>query len=354
MPRFIKKLSKKKGLPPGTLIHVGEEKEQKVISSVIHYNAQKFSQKIIKNLDEYVLSDGKDEITWINIDGVHQTEIIEQIGNNFNIHPLVLEDILNTDHRPKIEDFGEYIFIVLKMMYFKGKKNYIQAEQVSLIVSENNVISFQEQDGDVFGPIRDRLENNLGKIRKMKADYLAYALIDSIVDNYFAILEEVSEKIESLEVHLVTNPTPNTLQQIHNMKSDLIFLRKSVWPLREVISSLERRDSKIIAESTQIYFRDIYDHTIQVMDAVESAREMLASMMDIYLSSISNRMNEIMKVLTMFSTIFIPLTFIAGIYGMNFQFMPELRWKWGYFGALGIMAVTAIMMALFFRRKKWL
>ena len=354
MPRFIKKLSKKKGLPPGTLIHVGEEKEQKVISSVIHYNKKNCHQNVISTLEEYVLSDQKDEITWINIDGVHQTEIIELIGKNFNIHPLVLEDIVNTDHRPKFEDFGDYLFIILKMIYYNNKGKYIQAEQVSLLVAENYVISFQEQDGDVFGLIRDRLEKNLGKIRKMKGDYLAYAIIDSIVDNYFTILEEISEKIESMEDHLIINPNPHTLQQIHNMKSDLIFLRKSVWPLREVISSLERRDSKIIAESTQIYFRDIYDHTIQVMDAVESAREMLGSMMDIYLSSVSNRMNEVMKVLTIISTIFIPLTFIAGIYGMNFQFMPELGWKWGYFGALGVMVIIGIIMTLFFKRKRWL
>ncbi len=354
MSRLIKKISKKAGLPPGTLVHVGKEKDETIKVTIIDYDEKHFEEREVKKVEECLPFKDKPTVTWINIDGIHNLGIIEAIGKHFGLHPLVLEDIVNTGQRPKMEDFGDYIFVVLKMIYYDEKEDEIKTKQVSLIISKNFVISFQERKGDVFNPIRERIGGSKGRIRKMGADYLAYALIDSVIDNYFVILEKVGEKLEGMEEDLVTNPTPETLQAIHSLKREMIFLRKSVWPLREVIGGLERGESKLVQESTQIYFRDVYDHTIQVMDAIETSRDMLSGMLDIYLSSVSNRMNEVMKVLTITATIFIPLTFIAGIYGMNFQYMPELGWHWGYFAGLLVMGIIGISMLVYFKRKKWL
>ncbi len=354
MPRFIKKISKKAGLPPGTLVHVGKVKDGTVKITIIDYDEKHFEERKVKKVEEFLPFKDKPTVTWINIDGIHQVDIIETIGKHFGVHPLVLEDIVNTGQRPKMDDIGNYIFVVLKMIYHDIKEDEIKTEQVSLLISQNFVISFQEREGDVFSPIRERIRGSKGRIRKMGADYLAYALIDSIVDNYFVILEKFGEKLDGMEEELLTNPTPETLQAIYSLKKDMIFLRKSVWPLREVIGGLERGESKLIQESTQIYFRDVYDHTIQVMDAIETSRDMLSGMLDIYLSSVSNRMNAVMKMLTIIATIFMPLTFIAGIYGMNFQNMPELGWRWGYFAVLLVMVAIGISMLVYFKRKKWL
>jgi magnesium transporter len=266
----------------------------------------------------------------------------------------MLEDILNTDQRPKMEDFGSYIYIVLKMFYPAEPGTEFNTEQVSLILGPNYLISFQESEEDVFEAIRERIRNGKGRLRKLGADYLAHAVLDTIVDHYFVVLEKLGEREEDLEEVLTKNPTTRTLQAIHQLKREMIFLRKSVWPLREVISGLERAESPLIQASTGIYLRDIYDHTIQVIDNVETFRDMLSGMIDIYLSSISNRMNEIMKVLTIIATIFIPLTFIVGLYGMNFKYMPELEWPWGYPAVLLLMAAVSGFMLLYFKRKKWL
>jgi len=354
MPKLVKKSSKKIGLPPGTLIHIGDKKTENVEITLINYDEAQYQEREIKKIEECFPFSDKPAVTWININGIHDVEIMGKIGEYVGLHPLLLEDIMNTDQRPKIEDFGDYIFIILKMIYYNEKKNEIEIEQVSLILGLNFVISFQEREGDVFNPIRERIRRGKGKMRKSGADYLAYTLIDAIVDNYFVILEGTGEKIEEMEEKLVANPTPNTLQGIHNLKRDMIFLRKSVWPLREVISGLERTESLLIKESTGIYLRDVYDHSIQVIDTIETFRDMISGMLDIYLSSISNKMNEVMKVLTIIATIFIPLTFIAGIYGMNFVYIPELQLRWGYFAALFIMAVVSIIMLIYFRKKKWL
>jgi magnesium transporter len=288
------------------------------------------------------------------VDGIHEVEIIEKIGKNYGIHPLLLEDILNTEQRPKLDDFDDYMFLVLKMLSFDEERGEITTEQVSLILGQNYVISFQEREGDVFNPVRDRIRNAKGRIRRMGADYLAYALLDSIVDSYFLILERIGDRIEGLEEDLISNPDEKTLQTIHHLKREMIFLRRSIWPLREVISGISRKESNLIKESTEIFLRDVYDHTIQVIDTIESFRDTVSGMLDIYLSSLSNRMNEVMKVLTIFASIFIPLTFVAGIYGMNFSNMPELGWKWGYFCALAIMAGIGISMLFYFKRKHWL
>jgi len=352
---LIKKRSHKAGLPPGTLVHIGEKKVEKARITIMDYDETNLEEKEAKTIEESYPFKEKPTVTWVNIDGLHQLDIIEKLGAHFGLHPLLLEDIVNTEQRPKMEDYGDYIFVVLKMLYHADENDTeTQAEQVSLILGSNFVISFQEREGDVFEPVRDRIRKKKGRIRKAGADYLAYALLDAIVDNYFIILEKSGETIEDAEQQLTVNPTQETLQFIRKLKKEMIFLRKSVWPLREVVSGLERSDSPLIHESTSAYLRDVYDHTIQVIDTVESYRDMISGMLDIYLSSISNKMNEVMKVLTIFASIFIPLTFVAGVYGMNFEFMPELTWRWGYFALLAVMALIGISLVFYFKRKRWL
>jgi magnesium transporter len=353
MPKFKRRKARKAGLPPGTLVHIGERKIETVKITVIDYDESAYESKQIAKIEECFPFKDKPTVTWINVDGIHDVEVIEKIGKNYGIHPLLLEDILNTEQRPKIEDFDNYLFLVLKMLSFDDEQKEIKTEQVSLILGPNYVISFQEREGDVFDPVRDRIRNAKGRIRKMGADYLAYALVDSIVDSYFIILEKIGDKIEGVEEDLISNPGEGTLHTIHFLKREMIFIRRSVWPLREVISGMSRKESILIKKSTEIFLRDVYDHTIQVIDTIENFRDMVSGMLDIYLSSISNRMNEVMKVLTIFAAIFIPLTFVAGIYGMNFSYMPELGWKWGYFAVLSLMAGIGISMLVYFKKKHW-
>ena len=312
MPKLTKKRSEKAGLPPGTLIHIGEKKSEIPKITIMDYGEAHFQEKETKTIEECFLFKDTPTVTWINIDGLHQVEILEKLGECYGFHPLVLEDILNTDQRPKIEDYGEYLYIVLKMLDQSNQSNEILTEQISLILGPSFVISFQESEGDVFDPIRERIRTGKGRIRKMGADYLTYALLDSIVDNYFIVMEKLGEKIEFLEEELVKRPIPETLQTIHHLKREMIFFRKAVWPLREVIGSLERGELPLVKETTRIYLRDVYDHTIQVIDTIETFRDMVSGMLDIYLSSVSNRLNSVMKVLTIIATIFMPLTFLPG------------------------------------------
>lgn len=351
---FMTKFSKKPGLAPGTLVHVGEKKVEKVRIRMIGYDEANLEERELETVDECVPYKDKPTVTWINIDGLHEVDVIEKIGINFGLHPLVLEDIVHTDQRPKMEDFENYIFVITKMLSYDEKENQIKTEQFSLVLGQNYIITFQERVGDVFELVRDRLRKGKGRIRKRPPDYLAYALIDAVVDHYFIVLEKLGERVESLEGELITNPIPETLQTIHHTKRELIFLRKSVWPLRELIGGLERGESSLVDEKTTVFLRDVYDHTIQVIDMVETLRDMVSGMLDVYLSSVSNKMNEVMKVLTIIATIFIPLTFIAGIYGMNFEFMPELKWHWSYPIVWGIIIAVGITMLLYFRRKRWL
>jgi magnesium transporter len=354
LPGLVKKKLKKVGLPPGSIVHIGNKRDEKVKITIVNYSETKFQEKEAKSLGECFPHKDNSTITWINIDGVHEIKVIEEIGKHFNLHPLILEDIVDTDQRPKIKDFGDYIFIILKMLYCDKKSNTIRVEQVSLILGKNYIISFQEREGDVFSFIRERIRNNIGRIRKLGADYLAYSLMDAIVDNYFTIIERLDEEIENLEDKVMIQPNPSNVQAIHKLKRDLIFLRKSVWPLREVISFLEKGESPLVLKSTNIYLRDVYGHTIQVMDTVETLRDIISGILEIYLSSINTKMNEIMKMLTIIATIFIPLTFITGIYGMNFQYMPEIKWYWGYPVVLSIMVAIGIGMLIYFKRKKWM
>lgn len=354
MSRFIRKRGIKIGLPPGTPVFLGEKRAEKTKISAIDYDETQFQEKVVETVEECFPFKDTPTTTWINIDGMHQVDIIEKIGTHFNLHPLIMEDIVNTDQRPKVEDFGHYVYIVLKMLYYDEKSNEVHVEQVSLILGENFVISFQEREGDIFDSVRGRIRNAKGRIRKMGPDFLAYSLVDAVVDNYFLILEKMGEEIEELEDRLVIDPKPETIKEIHRLKREMIYLRKSVWPLRELINNLDRGESSLIQKATRLYLRDVYDHTIQVIDNVETFRDMLSGMHDTYLSSLSNRMNEVMKVLTIIATIFIPLTFIAGVYGMNFKFMPELNWRWGYYVVWTTIVTVAAVMLLFFKRKKWL
>ncbi len=352
--KLVKKTSKKMGLPPGTPVFVGEKKVEKIRISYIDYDEAKFEEKEVEKIDECVPFKDTPTVTWINIDGLHQVDIIEKLGKYFDLHPLILEDIVNTEQRPKMEDFGQYIFIITKMLFYDEKEGETKIEQVSFILGERFVISFQEVAGDIFEPIRERIRKGKGRIRKMGADYLAYSLLDAIVDAYFIILEKLGERLEELEDKIIAESRPETLQEIHKLKREMILLRRSVWPLREVVNSLERGESSLIKKACRIFLRNVYDHTIHVIDTVETYRDMVSGMHDTYLSSISNKMNEVMKVLTIIATIFIPLTFIAGIYGMNFEFMPELKWRWAYFIVWGVIVFVAVLMVLFFKRKKWM
>jgi magnesium transporter len=354
MRKFIKRSSKKAGSAPGTLFFVGEKKVEKVTVTIIDYDADSLQETEVASVDECLAYRDKKSVTWINISGLHDVEIIEKLGEKFNLHPLLMEDIVNTEQRPKLEDYDDYLFVILKILYAEGENHFIQHEQISLIITPSLVISLQEKEGDVFDPVRQRIRKGKGRIRKSGTDYLGYALIDTIVDHYFKVFEEIGEKIEVLQEEVLSKPDPATLQAIQKLKREMIFIRKSIWPLREIISGLLRSESALIKGDILPYLRDVYDHTIQVIDTAETFRDMLSGMLDIYLSSLSNKMNEVMKVLTIMATIFIPLTFIAGIYGMNFEFMPELKWHWSY-PVLWIILITIfVAMVFWFKRKKWL
>jgi magnesium transporter len=354
MPGSTKRMSHAAGLPPGSLVHIGKKRDEKIRITIIDYDEDQFQEKEAKTVEECFPFKDKPTVTWVNIDGIHDVDIIAKVGQHFGIHPLVLEDIVNTGQRPKIEDFQSYLFSVVKMLTYDENERSIDSEQVSIVVGPHFVISFQERQGDVFEAIRDRIRNSRGRIRSAGSDYLAYSLIDAIVDGYFIILENLGDRIEVLEDEVIENPGSETLQAINKMKREMITLRRSVWPLREVIGSLERGGSSLIQQTTMTYLRDLYDHTVQVADTIETYRDMVSGTRDTYLSSLSNRMNEIMKVLTIIATIFIPVTFIAGIYGMNFAFMPELSWRWSYFIVWGVMLGVGGTMIAYFRKKGWL
>ena len=354
MLKLFHKTSDKAGLPPGSLVHVGEKKIEHTKISVIDYNETQHDELVVKTVEECFPFKDSPTVTWINIDGLHDTDVIKNIGNHFGLHSLVQEDILHTGQRPKLENLDDYIFVTLKMLDYDTESEEVNAEQVSLILGRNFVISFQERAGDIFYFVRNRIRNGRGRIRRRGADYLFYALIDSIVDNYFSILERYGERLEILEEELTENPTRETLHVIHALKKEMILLRRSVWPLRELISGMEREESTLISEPIHVFIRDLYDHTIQVIDSVDTMKEILSGLQDLYLSSVSNKMNEVMKVLTIFASIFIPLTFFAGIYGMNFEHMPELKLRWAY-PALWIFLISvALGLLSYFRRKKWL
>ncbi|MBD3277743.1 MAG: magnesium/cobalt transporter CorA [Candidatus Aegiribacteria sp.] len=324
---------------------------EEVRLSYMRYNENLYEEKESASVEECSALCSSDNVVWINVLGIHDPKVVEEIGEHFRIHPLTVEDIVNTSRRPKFEDFESYIFLVLRMLEYSSGE--MSSEQVSLLLGSNYVITFQEKAGDVFSPVRDRIRNCKGRIRKFGADYLAYALMDAVVDSYFLMLESIGNRIEEVEDRVVLEPEPETVSEIHRFKRAMLYMRRTVWPLREEISQLEQSGSDLVRDSTQIFFRNLYDHTIQVIDTTETYRDTVSGMHDTYLSSVSNRMNEVMKVLTIIATIFIPLTFIAGVYGMNFRNMPELYWEYGYYITLGVMFLVAVAMVIYFKRKKW-
>jgi magnesium transporter len=353
--RSVQRRSRKSGLPPGSLVYVGEDRDTARSVKLFHYDEEHCTETVIEELGQLSKLCCSSGISWINIEGVQNAQQIESIGDHFQLHPLLLEDIMNTDQRPKIEDFEQYVFLVLKMLSLDPKRGELRSEQVSFVLGNNYLLTFQEGlPGDVFNGVRERLQNNKGRLRKEGADMLAYSLLDAIIDEYFVILESAAERVEALEDRLLTSAEPQLVKDLHRLKRDVLFLRRSIWPLREVISRMTRGEYQLIQTAAVPYFRDLYDHVIQVIDSLENFRDSLSNMMDIYLSIINNRMNEVIKVLTIIATIFIPLTFIVGLYGMNFKYMPELEWHWGYFSVLGFMALCVVFMLAYFRKKHWL
>jgi magnesium transporter len=340
--------SRMAGLSPGSLVHIGQKKTEAVSIRAFDYDENEFTEKTVTDYEECRPFRDSPQVTWIDVVGLHDPKVIESIGQLFGLHPLIQEDILNTEQRPKAEIFEDYIYVVLKTLTTDKASESLSVEQVSLIIGSNYVISFQEQPSDVFDSVRERIRTGKGRIRKCGADYLAYRLIDSIIDNYFVVMENLGEKTEVLEDKVLVDANEGVLHEIYVVKREIVLMRKAVWPLRELIAVLQRGETRLIQESTQVYLRDIYDHSIQALDTVETFRDIMAGLMDIYLSSISNRMNAIMKVLTIIATLFIPLTFIAGVFGMNFAWMP------GYPACLALMATVAGGMLVFFRRNRWL
>ncbi|MHB9075568.1 MAG: magnesium/cobalt transporter CorA [Desulfobaccales bacterium] len=356
MPKTLRRMARKAGMPPGSLVFPEEPGHASACITVIRYSDTGFVENEFDEFAQCLPLDRKEGVTWINVNGVSQVKTLEKLGESFSIHPLVLEDILDVEQRPKIEDYESYLFIVLKALRHlpDDREIEVHSDQVSLILGSDYVISFHEDGGDLFAPIRERLQTGKGRIKKLGADYLAYSIIDLIVDNYFVALEAFSDQVEYLEDEVVVKPSPQTLRSVHRFKNDMIMLRKSLWPTREVISRLERRESPLISENLTMFLKDVYDHTIIAIETVETYRDILSGMLDIYLSSMSNRLNEIMKVLTIIATIFMPLTFITGFFGMNFRFMAELHWQYGQsLSILLMLAITGVML-WYFRKKRWI
>jgi len=343
---------KKTGMAPGSAVYTGTKNTEPVRMHAITFNKDAVTEYECQSVEQLPLCKDQSNVAWIDVCGLHSVSLIEQIGAKYGIHPLTIEDILHVGQRPKIEEFDDYVYVVLWMMY-AGADDIVQ-EQVSFIVTDTCVITLQEQPGDVFDPVRERIRSRKYRINSSQSDYLAYALIDMAVDSYYTVMENVDEIVTDLEERVLVDTSTRVLHDLYQMKRRILQIRRALWPLREVASKLERTETKLVKKATRIYFRDIYDHTIQVIDTVEHYRDLLSGLLDTYLSSASNKMNEVMKVLTIIATLFIPLTFIAGIYGMNFQHMPELSWKYGYLAVWGVMALSAGLMIHYFKRRKWL
>jgi magnesium transporter len=339
---------------PGTVKYIGKKREAPVRFHLMDYNEDELIEKEIGSIKEFMDYKGNSSITWLNVSGVHDEDIIKELGENLNIHPLVMEDIANTTKSPKVEEFDDYLYIILKMAYFDEDQNQASMEQLSIVLGSDYVILLQEREGDILEGLRERIRQSRGRFRQLGSDYLVYAILDAVVDNYFNVLERLGEDIEKMEEILVVSPDRDLLMKIYQLKRELVFLRKSIWPMREVANNMYRMEHALVHEGTGVFFRDVYDHTIQVVDTVETFRDMASGMLDLYLSTTSNKMNEIMKVLTIFAAIFIPLTFIAGVYGMNFEFMPELHHKYAYPAWWGVTILLGVGLLIYFKRKKWL
>jgi len=352
-PKIRRKTSAKIGLPPGSIVYLGEKKVEKITITLTEYDENNTETYEIKSAEEIDPFTDTPQVTWVSVCGLHETDFLKQVGEKFKIHPLVLEDILNTDTRPKIEVTDDYLFIVMKLLTFNAEQKILETEQVSFILGRTFLFSFSERTDDIFNPIKDRIKGQLGKIRKRGSDYLLYALMDIVVDHYFLALEKIEERIEILDDEVINNTDKSHIESIYNLRNLLLIIRRAIWPFREIISQMIKDDSDLLDDSIEPYLRDLYDHTIHITESIEQQREITNSLMEIYLSMMSNKMNEVMKVLTVIATIFIPLTFIVGIYGMNFPNMPEMRWPWAYFALWGVMITVVLFMVFYFRRKNW-
>jgi len=351
---LIPRRSRKIGLPPGALVFTGKKKTESIHLYLFIYDKDTYKEAEIIKIPEDIPSPLPSQVYWMNVTGLHDIQIIEAIGKQYQIHPLVLEDIVHTEQRPKLEDLESTFFMIVKMVTVLPETSTLQWEQVSLIIQQNRIFSFQEYPRDVFDSIRMRIRENRGRIRKSGADYLVYALLDAIIDQYFTALETLGERLEILEDRIISDPDPEISRRIYQLKREIIILRRSVWPLRDVIAAIERTESRLFQPDTSPFLRDLYDHIIQAIETVETYRDVLNGLRDTYLSSVSNRMNTVMQILTIIATIFIPLTFIAGIYGMNFEWMPELKWKWAYPAVWLLMGTITAGMLIYFKRKKWI
>lgn len=352
--RVTKHRKNKIGQAPGALVHIGDIKTAEPLITLIEYDADDYLETRFKTLEQGKQHQPEHETLWLNVHGLQDISILEEIGRRFKLHPLVLEDILNTDQRPKVEDYGDYVFIVAKFFEYDPARKLLDADQISLVLGKNFVLSFQERPTGKFQAIRERLQANKGQTRKFGADYLCYSLLDAIVDHYFTVLEYLSEETEQLENQLLVKAEVKMLGQIHNLKMDTMHIRRALWPLREVLNMLQHGEARQFKPDTLVYLRDVYDHTVHVIESVEMIRDLISAMLDIYMSAMSNRLNQQMRVLTVITTIFMPLTLISSIYGMNFKHMPELDWIWGYYAVLGLMASIAAVMGLVFWRRRWI
>ncbi len=353
MARFFRKRAEARGQVPGSLIFIGRQKVERTSIKVIDYNAENLNEFELTGVDQLGDLATSSSVTWINIYGLHDVEIIRSIGARFNIHPLALEDVLNTGQRPKIEEYDDSIFLVLKMFRYDPADGIVHAEQMSLIVGSNYIITFQEQPMDVFEAVRDRIRKKKGRIRTVGTDYLAYALLDSVVENYIDVIERLGERVEDLDGEILEDPDREIITKISHTKREVNYLRKSVRPARDAMLLLAKLDHEILTEQVRPFLKDLQDLVTHAAEAIENYREMLSDQLNVYHSTLSNRMNDVMKVLTIFAAIFIPLTFIAGIYGTNFEYFPELHYRYSYFIFWGVLVAVGGGMLIYFKKKGW-
>jgi magnesium transporter len=354
MARFFKKREEIKGLSPGSLVFIGNKKVEHVRIRVIDYDGTQLKEDELKDIAQGAEFKRTNTVTWINVDGLHDLSLMKDVGNTFDLHPLLMEDILNTGQRPKLEEFENCLFLVLKMLRFDKQKQMVVSQQLSMVLGDTFLLTFQEQPGDVFEPVRERIRKQKARIRGSGTDYLAYALLDCVVENYVFIVERLGEQIEDIEGEVLEKADPAVMEKINTFKREMNFLRKSVRPAREAIMQMSKLDSELIHEQTIPFLKDLQDLITQATEAIDTYRDMLSDELNLYNSVIGNRMNDIMKVLTIFAAIFIPLTFIAGIYGTNFEYLPELKFKYSYFIFWGVMLGVAVVMLIYFKKKKWL
>ncbi|MEK6709172.1 MAG: magnesium/cobalt transporter CorA [Nitrospinota bacterium] len=354
MTIFPKGTLKKAGLAPGTLVHTAEKKTERTAVRALDYGRDALDEREVQDPAEWRALKDSPAMTWIRVEGIHETEVLRQLGEAFGIHALVLEDILHTEQRPKVEDYDDYLYVVLKVLLYDGEAKRISVEQLSIVLGKNFVITFEEKDRGLFEPILKRIREAKGRFRSRGVDYLFHTLVDVVVDHYFVILERLGEDVEELEEDVIEDPTPQVMHRIFDARVNMLILRRALYPLRDLTNLLVREDYALIGEEVEVYFRDVYDHAVQLIETVEVSRDMVQNMADLYISVVNNRLNEVIKMLTLIATIFIPLTFISSVYGMNFKYMPELEHPWGYFAIWGVMIGLGVSMLGYFKRRGWI